>query len=145
MTECRDINRLKLFRGTGSNSSATTFGEKSLYTHHACPYVFEGAELKVKLPPKAAFLRVHLTNRETGAPVSGIQVKVMLDTSPPSMVFSMSCFSTKTILLPPDKNLLVHITSDGFQEWKDSAGKSKMLHLRSGSQMILNVELDPTA
>ena len=101
------------------------------------------AELRVNLPPKAAFLRVHLTNGRTGAPVSGMRITVMRDTNPPSLAFNMSCSSTETVLLPPDKNLLIHITSDGFREWKESVGKGKLLHLTSDSQLALDVELDP--
>jgi hypothetical protein len=101
------------------------------------------AELRVNLPPKAAFLRVHLTNGRTGALVSGMKITVMHDTNPPSLAFSMSCFSTKTVLLPPDNNLLIHITSDGFREWKESVGKGRVLHLASNSQLTLDVELDP--
>jgi hypothetical protein len=101
------------------------------------------AELRVNLPLKAAFLRVHLTNGRTGAPVSGMKIIVMHDTNPPSLAFSMSCFSTNTVLLPPDNNLLIHITSDGFREWKESVGKGRVLHLASSSQLTLDVELDP--
>lgn len=101
------------------------------------------AELRVNLPPKAAFLRVLLTNGRTGAPVSGMSITVMRDTNPPSLAFSMGCSSTKTVLIPPDNDLFIHITSDGFREWKESVGKGKMLHLKSGSQLTLHVELDP--
>ena len=101
------------------------------------------AELRVNLPPKAAFLRVNLTNGRTGAPVSGMKITVMHDLNPPSLAFSMSCFSTKAVLLPPDRNLLIHITSDGFREWKESVGKGKVLHLASDSQLTLDVQLDP--
>ncbi len=101
------------------------------------------AELRVNLPPKAAFLQVRLTNRRTGAPISGMRIAVMRNVNPASLIFDMSCFSTKTVLLPPDTDLFVHITSDGFLEWKDSVGKGKMLHLTSGSQLTLDVELEP--
>lgn len=101
------------------------------------------ATLRVNLPNKAAFLRVHLANGRTGAPVSAMRIIVMRDTNPPSLAFSMSCFSTKTVLLTPDKNLFIHITSDGFREWKESVGKGKMLHLASASKLTLDVELEP--
>ena len=97
----------------------------------------------MNLPPKAAFLRVHLANGRTGAPLSGMKITVMRDTNPPSLAFTMSCFSTKTVLLPPDEGLLIHITSDGFREWKESVGKGKVLHLASNSHLTLNLELDP--
>src|SRR5215469_15259703 len=35
------------------------------------------AELNVHLPPPAGFLLFHLTNRATGAPISGVEVTVM--------------------------------------------------------------------
>jgi hypothetical protein len=73
-----------------------------------------------------------------------MSITVMHDTNPPSLAFSMSCFSTKIVLLPPDKNLFIHIISDRFREWKESVGKGKMLHLTSGSQLTLDVELDPS-
>jgi hypothetical protein len=31
-------------------------------------------------------------------------------------LFTMSCNSNKAILIPPEKNLLLHISSDGFRE-----------------------------
>jgi len=102
------------------------------------------AEVRVTLPPKAALLRVHLTNERTGAPVPTLSIKVLHDTNPPSLAFSMGGSSTKTVLLPPDTNLLIHITSDGFREWKQSVGKGKLLHLTSDSQLNLDVELEPS-
>ena len=101
------------------------------------------AELRVNLPARAAFLRVHLVNGRTGAPVSGMDITVMRDTNPQSLAFTMGCSSTKTVLIPPDQKLFIHITSDGFREWRESVGKGKMLHLTSGSELTLDVQLDP--
>jgi len=101
------------------------------------------AELRVNLPHKAAFLSVHLTNAKTGAPISDLDITVLHDTKPPSLAFTMGCYSTKTVLLPPDQNLLVHITANGFREWTESVGSGKLLHLASGARMDLDVELEP--
>jgi len=102
------------------------------------------AELRVYLPPKAAFLRVNLSNRKTGAAIPAMRVVVTSSGNPPSLIFSMSCYSTKVVLLPPDKDVLLHVTSDGFREWKESVGTGKPLRLATGTRLTLDVQLDPS-
>ena len=102
------------------------------------------AELDLTLPPKAGFIRIHLTNRATGETISGMRIAVMPMEKPQSPIFTMSCLSDHVILVPPDKNLLLHISADGFHEWDETAGKGKPLNLRSGKQMVLDVQLEPS-
>ncbi len=102
------------------------------------------AEFKVYLPPKAGFLQIHLTNRRTGVVVSGMRVAMMPMESPESPLFTMSCYSNHVILVPPNKNLLLHVTSDGFREWDESIGRGKPLHLSSGTRVTLAVQLEPS-
>lgn len=101
------------------------------------------AQMKVYLPPKAGFLRIRLTNRRTGAEISGMRVALALMDSPEQQVFSISCYSSHVVLIPPDKNLLLHVTSDGYREWDESAGRGKPLHLASGARITLDIQLDP--
>jgi hypothetical protein len=101
------------------------------------------AELKVYLPPRAGFVQIHLTNRRTGDGISGMRVTVMSMENPESPLFTMSCYSNHVILVPPDKNLLLHVTSDGFREWDESVGRGKPLHLSSGTRLTLAVQLEP--
>lgn len=101
------------------------------------------AEMTVYLPPKAGFLHVHLTNQETGADISAMRVALMDVESPTSPVFSTSCPSNDVILIPPDKSLLLHIWSDGFREWNESIGRGMLIRLASGSQLKLDVQLEP--
>ena len=101
------------------------------------------AELNLSLPPKAGFIRIHLNNRRTGETISGMRVAVMPMEKPESPLFTMSCYSDHVILVPPGKNLLLHINSDGFHEWEESIGKGKPLNLPSGKEMVLDVQLDP--
>jgi len=44
-------------------------------------------------------------------------VALMPMENPESPLFTMSCYSSHVILVPPDKNLLLHVTSDGYHEW----------------------------
>lgn len=101
------------------------------------------AEVKVYLPPKAGFVHIHLTNRRTGARISGMQVSLSATESPEKQVFSMSCYSEHVVLVQPEKNLLLHVTSDGYREWDESAGRGKPLHLASGARLTLDIQLDP--
>jgi hypothetical protein len=102
------------------------------------------AELRVFLTPKAGFVHIHLTNRRTGAVISGMQVSLSAMESPDKQLFSMSCYSNHVVLVEPDKNLQLHVTSDGYREWDESVGRGKPLHLRSGTRLTLAVQLEPS-
>ena len=101
------------------------------------------AELTVVIPPKAGFIQIHLTNRRTGADISGMRIALMPEKSPVSPVETMSCYSNHVILVPPNTSLLLHITSDGFREWNESIGKGKLIRLASGTRLKLDVQLEP--
>jgi len=102
------------------------------------------AELKVLLPPRAGFIQIHLTNQRTGAGISGMRVALMPTESPTSPLLTMSCYSNQVILVPPDKSLLLHVTSDGFHEWHESVGRGKPIRLSSGTRLTLAVQLEPS-
>jgi hypothetical protein len=101
------------------------------------------AEHKLQLPPKAGFVEIRLTGRRTGASIFAMHVAVMPMEKPESPLFRMSCNSSHVILVPPDRNLLLHVRSDGFREWDESVGSGKPLYLPSGTRLILDIELDP--
>ena len=101
------------------------------------------AEFRVQLPAKAGFLEIRLSNRRTGGAISAMRIALMTAKNPASPVFSMSCYSNRVILLPPDKDLLLHVTSDGFREWDESTGRGKPIHLPSGARLTLDVQLEP--
>ena len=101
------------------------------------------AELKVLCPPKAGFIQIHLTNQRTGAGISAMRVALMAIEKPSSALFTMSCYSNHVILVAPNKNLLLHITSDGFREWNESIGKGKLINLTSGGHLKIDVQLEP--
>ena len=102
------------------------------------------AELNLTLPPKAGFLEIQLTNAKTGALIPAMRISVMRVEKPDEPLFAMSCYSSQVVLVPPDKNLLLHVTSDGFHEWNESSGRGKPLHLASGTRLRLAVQLEPS-
>jgi hypothetical protein len=72
------------------------------------------AEFNLFLPPKAGFLEIHLTNRKTGEVIGAVLVTVMSSENPERLKSSISCPSAHVILLPPNRDVLLHVTSWGF-------------------------------
>ena len=102
------------------------------------------AELTVNLPPKAGFLRIHLTNKATGAGINAWEVVVMSSDKPESPLFTESCFDDdELVLVPPDEHLLVHVNAEGFREWSDSVGAGRAIYAPSGDLLKLDVTLEP--
>ena len=59
-------------------------------------------------------------------------------------VLTISCSSDRMVLVPPDKNLLLHVKSDGFREWDESIGMGKPVNVPFGNRLTLEVQLDPS-
>jgi hypothetical protein len=101
------------------------------------------AERDFPLPRRAGFLQIHLTNRRTGAAISEMNVWVAPLETPDSGLFTLTGRSDYLILVPPDRNLLLHVTAEGFREWDESVGRGKPINVASESRLTLEVQLDP--
>lgn len=101
------------------------------------------AEFRLYLPPQAGFLKIELTNQKTGDAISAMLVELRRTDEQKSLVFTMSCYSTHVVLIPPDQDLFLHVSSDGFREWQESVGEGKSIHLTSGARLKLDVQLVP--
>ena len=100
-------------------------------------------EFDFSLPPKAGFIRIHLTNRKNRAPISDMTVSVLPLDKPDSGLFTLSGGSAQLILVPPDRNLLLRVSAEGFREWDESIGTGRPVNVPSGSRLMLDVQLDP--
>jgi len=101
------------------------------------------AEFNVHLPPPAGFLLFHLTNQKTGAPISGIEVTVMSAETPNKSIFSEGQSSSEPILIPSNKDLLLHVKSWGFREWDQSVGNGWQVRVSPGDHLAVDVQLQP--
>jgi hypothetical protein len=108
------------------------------------------AELRAELPPQAGILMIHLTDRVTGAIIPRVLVKVAALDGPDSRwselwADSSNClfYPDCAIPVPPDKQLLVHVSSTGFQEWNESAGRGKPILVHSEARLTWNIQLEP--
>jgi hypothetical protein len=102
------------------------------------------ARLDIYLPPKAGFLHIKLINSRTKLPISSMRVELRKAAEPTKFLFSIGCGSDHVVLIPPNEDLLLHVTSEGFKEWSESIDKGKPIHLFSGAQQELLVELEPS-
>jgi hypothetical protein len=102
------------------------------------------AEFTVHLPPSAGFLLFHLTNRSTGAPITGVEVTVMSGDATPKPIFGGGFSLPQPILVPSDRDLLLHVTSWGFKEWEESVGAGKHIRIAPGNRLSLDVQLQPS-
>lgn len=82
-------------------------------------------------------------NRSTGDDISTKQIALMPAENPESPLFIMSSRSNRALLIPPDKPLLLHVTSDGFREWEESIGTGKPIYLPPGNRLTLDIQLEP--
>jgi hypothetical protein len=123
---------------------APTLGVVELTVDHP------NAELRAELPPKVGILMIHLTDRGTGAIIPRVLVKIKVADAPDSRwsevwADSSNClfFPDCAIPVPPDEQLFVHVSSTGFHEWDESAGKGKPILVHSGTRLTLDIQLDP--
>lgn len=100
------------------------------------------AEFRVVLPAKAGVVQIQLTNRRTGAVIPWMWLTVTTSTDPLHSD-NHSCESSELTLVPPDRNLILHITAKGFREWDESSGKGKLIFVPSGTRLTMAVQLDP--
>ena len=102
------------------------------------------AEFNFRLQPQAGFLHVQLKNSKTGQTIPGIEVDVRSAENPDQRLFGIGCYSDRPILVPSDRDLLLHITSWGFKEWSESVGQGKAIRIPPGVRMALEVQLEPS-
>jgi hypothetical protein len=72
-----------------------------------------------------------------------MRIALMSEENPLSPLLTASSDSNRVILIPPEKRLLLHVASDGFNDRDESAGRGKLVYLHSGTRLTLDVQLQP--
>jgi hypothetical protein len=104
-------------------------------------------ELDVIAPPRPGIVELHVKNASTRAEITRNEVRLKvsrkrwMQSSCDESEFA-SC-ENSSYLVPPNQNVILHIKSPGFREWKESAGHGKLIHLSAGEVMKLEIELTP--
>jgi carboxypeptidase family protein len=103
------------------------------------------AELPVYLPPRPGFMVVRIIDEDTKQEVQKCTVTLEVPGQhgePELSSMFESAEQNHVIEVPPDKDVVVHITADGFHEWSESIGAGKVVHVQSGERATLEAELD---
>ena len=102
------------------------------------------AEFNFRQPPQAGFLHFHLKNSGTGETNSGIELDVRSAEKPDQNLFGIGTSSDRPVLVPSDRDLLLHVTSSGFKEWSESIAHGKAIRVPPGVHITLEVQLEPS-
>lgn len=105
------------------------------------------AEMTVNVPPKPGQLRVRLTNSKSKARIGSGKIELKV-TRKRNIRLSWDDSDSNSpcldpILVPPDQDVVLHVTSKGFHQWRGTGGHKKAIHVSAGEVLTVDVELDP--
>jgi uncharacterized surface anchored protein len=104
------------------------------------------ASVSITLGPRAGAITLKIVDDATGLPVANPTVTLSLATTPTTFRTS-SLHSDFKILIPPDEDILVEVSSDGYKPWhmetQPEATHANALHLHSGEAREFTIRLQP--
>jgi hypothetical protein len=103
------------------------------------------ASVIVQLGPKAASLVLHAIDDVSGRPIKHITVTLHPATDPHEFISTSISGPDSTILIPPDEDVLVTVSADGYQPWHleehTELSSTGLVHLHSDGRQEMNVRL----
>lgn len=99
-----------------------------------------------KIPFKAGFLRLHVPGSRTGSESSPMTFRLVVRSRPQLGMTSLTIPGHMeerviTLLLPPDEDVLLTLSSPGHLSWPEDESDGMLLHLGSGATENLMVPL----
>jgi hypothetical protein len=70
-----------------------------------------------RIPYKAGFVEVALTDAQTGKPIIPMLFNLVLQSSPKNGFIRGSSSSTTALLVPPNENIYLTVSAPGYKEW----------------------------
>jgi hypothetical protein len=101
------------------------------------------ATIDIRIPYKAAFLTLHLTDAITGKPQTNLFYKLSVQTNPQRGYISGSRYAADPLLLPPNENVLLKASAPGYREWPYDNSPGYVLNLLPGEHKTIEVQLQP--
>lgn len=93
------------------------------------------------IPYKAGFLTINLTESGTGKPLKDMAVDLALRSDPEHRYMHMSTSSDQILLVPPNEDVYIDVTSLGFETWPHDGSKGVLLSFLPGQKRVLTVSL----
>jgi hypothetical protein len=95
----------------------------------------------VHIPYKAAFLSLLVIDSETGKPLIRASAKLAVRTDPDHRWMSTGMKPDRSILIPPNEDVILNVTSPGYGTWPDDGSKGMLVNLLSGDRQTIKVLL----
>jgi hypothetical protein len=96
-----------------------------------------------RIPYKAGFVEVALTDARTGKPIIPMFFNLVLQSSPKNGFMRGSSLSTAALLVPPNENIYFTVSAPGYKEWPADGTKGILLNLLPGRTERLAIALQP--
>jgi hypothetical protein len=96
-----------------------------------------------RIPYKAGFIDVALTDARTGKPITAMIFSLVLQLSPKDGFMRGSSISTSALLVPPNENVYFKVSAPGYGEWPADGTQGKLLNLLPGKTERLAIALQP--
>jgi hypothetical protein len=100
------------------------------------------ATIAIRIPYKAAFLTLHLTDAITGKPQTNLFYKLNVQADPRRFM-SGSQYAADPLLLPPNENVLLKASASGYREWPYDGSPGYVLNLLPGERKTIEIPLQP--
>ena len=100
------------------------------------------AHFNWQIPFKAGFVKVHLTDAQTQAPIAAMSYSLVLRSRPDTGYLRGSSDSTRTLLVPPDKEIEFTVSSPGYKDWPGD-GMKILVSLHPGIVQEFEIALEP--
>ena len=95
----------------------------------------------VRIPYRAGFLGIHLTESGSGKPLEAMSVSLVLRSDPEHRYMHISTSSDQDLLIPPNEDLYVNVTSPGFSTWPNGGSKGMLLSFLPGQRHALRISI----
>jgi hypothetical protein len=97
----------------------------------------------LRIPYKAAFLTVHLTDAVTGASKSSMSYEMKAEATSGDRTISGSQKTADALLVPPNENVLLKVGAPGYREWPYDGSPGYLVNLSPGERKTFDVPLQP--
>ena len=101
------------------------------------------ATIDFRIPYKAGFLTIHLTDAITGKPQFALFYRLSPQKDPERNYMTGSQGAKDALLLPPNENVLLKVSAPGYREWPYDNSLGYVLNLLPGEHKTIDVPLQP--
>ena len=96
-----------------------------------------------RIPYKAGSISIQLTDARTGKAISSMLFNLDVKSNPEQRYIHGSSDSTVPLLVPPNEDIYLTVTSPGYRTWPDDGTKGRIVNLLPGFKLELKIALQP--